>query len=279
MSVRHLDRLLEPRSVALVGASARPGSVGATVWRNLRASVFAGPIFAVNPKHATLDGVPCHGRPEDLPEAPDLAVICTPPATVPALIDAFGRLGTRAAIVMSAGLDPCAKQAMLDAARPHVLRILGPNCIGLLTPRLGLNATFAHTDARAGDMAFVSQSGALVTAVLDWAQARRIGFSTVVSLGERAGVRRRRLDAAAGATGLDDDHRLVARRRARRRHELARRLDRFDVEQDRPRVGVAGEMIEQVAEVDVGALAHRDQRREADPARLGPVEHGGDERT
>jgi len=188
MSVRHLDRLLEPRSVALVGASARPGSVGATVWRNLRASVFAGPIFAVNPKHATLDGVPCHGRPEDLPEAPDLAVICTPPATVPALIDAFGRLGTRAAIVMSAGLDPCAKQAMLDAARPHVLRILGPNCIGLLTPRLGLNATFAHTDARAGDMAFVSQSGALVTAVLDWAQARRIGFSTVVSLGERADV-------------------------------------------------------------------------------------------
>ena len=188
MSVRHLDRLLEPRSVALVGASARPGSVGATVWRNLRASTFSGPIFAVNPKHATLAGVPCFARPEDLPEAPDLAVICTPPATVPALIDSFARLGTRAAIVMSAGLDATAKQAMLAAARPRVLRILGPNCIGLLTPRLGLNATFAHTDARAGDMAFVSQSGALVTAVLDWAQARRIGFSTVVSLGERADV-------------------------------------------------------------------------------------------
>jgi acetyltransferase len=188
VSVRHLERLLEPRSIALVGASVRPGSVGATVWRNLRASRFAGPIFAVNPKHATLDGVTCHARPDDLPQAPDLAVICTPPATVPALIDAFGRLGTRAAIVMSAGLDTDAKQAMLDAARPHLLRILGPNCIGLLTPRLGLNATFAHTDARAGDMAFVSQSGALVTAVLDWAQSRRIGFSTLVSLGERADV-------------------------------------------------------------------------------------------
>jgi len=188
MSVRHLDRLLEPRSLALVGASIRPGSVGATVWRNLRASRFAGPIYAVNPKHSTLDGVTCHARPEDLPEAPDLAVICTPPATVPALIDAFGRLGTRAAIVMSAGLDGKARQAMLDAARPYLLRILGPNCIGLLTPRLGLNATFAHTDARAGDMAFVSQSGALVTAVLDWAQSRRIGFSTLVSLGERADV-------------------------------------------------------------------------------------------
>ncbi|HSC65759.1 MAG TPA: acetate--CoA ligase family protein, partial [Caldimonas sp.] len=188
MSVRHLDRLLEPQSIALVGASARPGSVGATVWRNLRASRFAGPIYPVNPKHAALDGVACHARPEDLPQAPDLAVICTPPATVPALIDAFGRLGTRAAIVMSAGLDAATKEAMLEAARPRLLRILGPNCIGLLTPRLGLNATFAHTDARAGDMAFVSQSGALVTAVLDWAQSRQVGFSTVISLGERADV-------------------------------------------------------------------------------------------
>ena len=188
MSVRHLDRLLEPQSLAVVGASNRPGSVGATVWRNLRASRFAGPIYAVNPKHATLDGVPCHARPEDLPQAPDLAIICTPPVAVPALIDALGRLGTRAAIVMSAGLDGQAKQAMLVAARPHLLRILGPNCIGLLTPRLGLNASFAHTDARAGDMAFVSQSGALVTAVLDWAQARRIGFSTLISVGERADV-------------------------------------------------------------------------------------------
>jgi acetyltransferase len=188
MSVRHLDRLLEPQSIALVGASLRPGSVGATVWRNLRASRFAGPIYAVNPKHATLDGVTCHARPEDLPQAPDLAVICTPPATVPALIDAFGRLGTRAAIVMSAGVDAKGTQAMLDAARPSLLRVLGPNCIGLLTPRLGLNASFAHADALAGDMAFVSQSGALVTAVLDWARSRQIGFSTLVSLGERADV-------------------------------------------------------------------------------------------
>jgi len=188
MSVRHLDRLLEPHSLALVGASVRPGSVGATVWRNLRASRFAGPIYAVNPKHATLDGMTCHARPDQLPRAPDLAIICTPPATVPELIDAFGRLGTHAAIVMSAGLDGGAKQAMLAAARPHLLRSLGPNCIGLLTPRLGLNATFAHTDARAGDIAFVSQSGALVTAMLDWAQARQVGFSTVISLGERADV-------------------------------------------------------------------------------------------
>jgi acetyltransferase len=188
MSVRHLERLLEPASIALVGASERPGSVGATVWRNLRAGRFPGPIHPVNPKHATLGGVACFSRPEDLPLVPDLAVICSPPATVPSLIDAFGRLGTRAAIVMTAGLDAAAKQAMLDAARPHVLRVLGPNCIGLMTPRLGLNATFAHTEALSGDMAFVSQSGALVTAVLDWAQSRRIGFSSLVSLGERSDV-------------------------------------------------------------------------------------------
>ena len=99
-------------------------------------------------------------------------MLCTPPGTVPALIDELGALGTRAAIVMTAGLDAAQKQAMLDAARPHLLRVLGPNCIGLLTPRLGLNASFAHTDALAGDIAFVSQSGALVTAVLDWAKSR-----------------------------------------------------------------------------------------------------------
>jgi len=188
MSVRHLDRLLEPASIAVAGASPRPRSVGATVWRNLRSGSFAGPVYPVNPKHDTLDGATCFARPADLPLAPDLAIICTPPATVAELVAAFAARGTRAAIVMTAGLDRAQKQAMLDAARPHVLRILGPNCIGLLTPRSGLNASFAHTSAIAGDIAFVSQSGALVTAVLDWANARRIGFSTMVSVGERADV-------------------------------------------------------------------------------------------
>ena len=188
MSIRHLDRLLEPRSVAVVGASERPGSVGATVWRNLRAGRFAGPVYAVNPRHASLDGAACHATVAALPQPPDLAVLCTPPATVAGLIGELGALGTRAVIVMTAGLDAAQKQAMLDAARPHLLRVLGPNCIGLLTPHLGLNASFAHTDALAGDVAFVSQSGALVTAVLDWARSRRIGFSHMVSLGERADV-------------------------------------------------------------------------------------------
>src|SRR5678815_1835041 len=130
MSVRNLDRLLEPKSIAVLGASDRPASVGATVWRNLRAGRFAGPIRAVNPKHEQLDGEHVFARPEDLPEVPDLALVCTPPASVPGVVDALARLGTRAAIVMTAGLDRAQKQAMLDAARPHLLRLLGPNCIG-----------------------------------------------------------------------------------------------------------------------------------------------------
>ena len=188
MSVIHLDRLLEPASIVVVGASDRLGSVGATVWHNLRSGRFAGPILAVNPAHATLDGISVHASVEALPEVPDLAVVCTPPSTVAAAIGALGRLGTRAAIVMTAGLDAAQKQATLDAAQPFRLRILGPNCLGLLTPHLGLNATFAHIDALAGDVAFVSQSGALVTAVLDWAQSRRIGFSHMISIGEHADV-------------------------------------------------------------------------------------------
>ena len=188
MSIRHLDRLLEPASIVVIGASDRAGSVGATVWRNLLAGPFKGPIFAVNPKRSTLDGMAVFAHPAELPQVPDLAVLCTPPDTVAGLIEALGRLGTRAAIVMTAGMNAAQKQAMRDAARPHVLRVLGPNCLGLLTPHLGLNASFAHTDALAGEVAFLSQSGALVTAVLDWAKSRQIGFSHMVSLGERADV-------------------------------------------------------------------------------------------
>ncbi|MES2098247.1 MAG: bifunctional acetate--CoA ligase family protein/GNAT family N-acetyltransferase [Pseudomonadota bacterium] len=188
MTIRHLERLLEPASIAVIGASDRPGSVGATVWRNLRAGRFAGPVHPVNPKHATLDGRPVFARPADLPQAPDLAVLCTPPDSIAGLIGELGRLGTRAAIVMTAGLSAEQRQATLDAARPHLLRVLGPNCLGLLTPHLGLNASFAHTDALDGDVAFVSQSGALVTAVLDWAKTRRVGFSHMISLGEHADV-------------------------------------------------------------------------------------------
>ena len=188
MTIRHLERLLEPVSIAVIGASNRPASVGATVWRNLRAGGFAGPVLAVNPRHRELDGQTVYARIADLPVVPDLAVVCTPPATVPALIAELGAHGTRSAIVMTAGLDNAQKQSLLNAARPHLLRVLGPNCLGMLAPSLHLNASFAHTDALPGDIAFVSQSGALVTAVLDWAKPRGIGFSYMISLGDHADV-------------------------------------------------------------------------------------------
>jgi acetyltransferase len=188
MSIRHLDPLFEPASVAVIGASTRAGSVGATVWRNLRHGRFAGTCWAVNRRHDTVDGERAYAGVADLPSAPDLAVICTPPATVPGLIAELGARGTRAAVVLSAGFTAEQQQQMLDAARTHVLRILGPNCLGLLSPPVGLNASFAHADIDAGGLAFVSQSGALVAAMLDWARGRGIGFSRVVSIGEHADV-------------------------------------------------------------------------------------------
>jgi len=188
VSIRNLDPLFDPTSVAVFGASARPASVGATVWANLRRGSFKGALYAVNPKHRELGGERVFARAVELPSAPDLALICTPAATVAGLIDELGALGTRAAVIMTAGLDAAQKMAMLAAARPRLLRILGPNCIGLLAPHIGLNASFAHTDALAGELAFVSQSGALVTAMLDWARGRAIGFSQLVSLGEHADV-------------------------------------------------------------------------------------------
>jgi acetyltransferase len=188
LSTRNLDALLNPGSVVVVGASARPDSVGATAWRNLRAGAFRGPVFAVNPKHRRLDGQSVYSRIDELPAPADLAVVCTPAATVPGIIAELGRCGTRAAIVLSGGLDAAQGQAMLDAARPHLLRVLGPGSVGMLSPHIGLNASIAHSDAAVGELAFVSQSGSLISAMLDWARARAIGFSQLVSLGQHADV-------------------------------------------------------------------------------------------
>lgn len=188
MSIRNLDSLFDPQSVAVIGASNRPGSVGATVWRNLREGGFAGPRWPVNPKRSQVGGEPAFASVKALPAAPELAIICTPAATVPELIADLGARGTRAAVVLTAGFSPQQRQAMLDAARLCTLRILGPNCLGLLSPHARLNASFAHRQVEPGSLAFVSQSGALVTAMLDWAGGRGIGFSHCVSLGEHGDV-------------------------------------------------------------------------------------------
>jgi acetyltransferase len=191
MSVRNLRQLFAPRSVAVVGASIRPDSVGATLLRNLRGCAgtggFAGPLYPVNPKYADIDGLPVWRDVADLPQAPDLALICTPGATVPGIVRRLGALGTRAAVVMSA-MDRQQRQAMLDAAHPYVMRILGPASAGLLAPGARLNASVAAGGAAAGRIAFVSASGAMMTGVLDWARMRGIGFSSFVALGDAADV-------------------------------------------------------------------------------------------
>ena len=195
MSVRNLRQLFAPKSVAVIGATDRPGSVGATMLRNLREGGFKGPVYPVNPKYDSIGGQQAWPDVASLPAVPDLAIVCTPPQTVPGIVRALGELGTRAAIVMSAGValgrdarGRSLKQAMLDAANPYLLRILGANSAGLLAPGIGLNASIAAGGAAAGRIAFVSESGALMTGVLDWARSRGIGFSSFVSLGESADV-------------------------------------------------------------------------------------------
>ncbi|MES2934422.1 MAG: bifunctional acetate--CoA ligase family protein/GNAT family N-acetyltransferase [Pseudomonadota bacterium] len=195
MSIRNLDYLFNPKSVAVIGASQKEHSVGATVLRNLIEAGFGGAIFPVNPKYDTIAGLKAYASVRDTPGVPELAVICTPPASIPGLIAELGARGTKAAIVITAGLSALKdahgisiRQNMLAAAKPTLLRILGPNCVGLLVPGIGLNASFAHTGALPGKLAFVSQSGALVTGVLDWAKSRGIGFSKFISLGDSADV-------------------------------------------------------------------------------------------
>jgi len=194
MTIRNLEALFQPRSIAVIGASDRPGSVGSVVLRNLKGGGFYGAIWPVNRRHAMVDAAPAWQDVASLPGVPDLAVICTPAHTVPDLIGELGRKGVRAAIVMTAGLKQpvgeggTLEQAMLAAAQPYLLRILGPNCIGLLVPGIGLNASFAPGNALPGKLAFVTQSGALATAMLDWANGRGIGFSHFISLGDSADV-------------------------------------------------------------------------------------------
>jgi len=195
MSVRNLHYLFAPKSVALIGASERPGSMGTTLLDNLLGGGYKGKLYAVNPKYDQVGGLACHGSVADLPEAPELAVICTPPATVPQLVRQLGEKGTRAAVVLSSGMARARdargrslRQAALDAAHPYLLRLLGPNSAGLLAPGLGLNASVAHSGALPGRIAFVSQSGSLMTGVLDWARTRGIGFSHFISLGDSSDV-------------------------------------------------------------------------------------------
>jgi acetyltransferase len=193
MTIRNLDQMFKPRSVAVIGASNRDGSLGAVLTRNLLRGGLDGPVMPVNPKYTHVQSAAAYADIASLPVAPDLAVIATPPHTVPRLIAELGARGTRAAIVITAGISGGSengrlRQAMLDAARPHLLRIVGPNCLGAMAPPIGLNASFSHIAPLPGNIAFVTQSGAIVTSIVDWATDRGIGFSHIVSLGDMSDV-------------------------------------------------------------------------------------------
>jgi acetyltransferase len=189
VSVRpSLEAIFRPRSVAVVGASATPGSVGSIVTRNLLENPFGGVVYPVNPKRHTVHGVLCYPDLGALPEPVELAVVATPAAAVPGVITDCVRRGVRAAIILSAGFGESgaegrALEAAVRAAACGKMRIIGPNCLGVIHPPSNLNASFAARMASKGKVALLSQSGALCTAVLDWAGEAGVGFSSFVSVG------------------------------------------------------------------------------------------------
>lgn len=194
MSTYHLDALMRPTSVVLVGASRRAGSVGAVAARNL--ADFPGRVFLVNRRRPRNLEQGIYPKVSELPEAPELAIVAVSAVAVPGVISDLGKLGVRAAVVLSAGfLETQAGRTgkdlvaeLLTAAHVTGMRILGPNSIGVLAPHAGLNAGFAQSLPPAGRLAFLSQSGAVLTTLIDWAKVRNIGFSSMVSLGEMAEV-------------------------------------------------------------------------------------------
>ncbi|MHC1713791.1 MAG: GNAT family N-acetyltransferase [Solidesulfovibrio sp.] len=196
MSVQSLDALFRPNSVAVIGASTDPKHVGAVIMRNLLGGKFLGPVMPVNPALDAISGVLCYKSVDTLPLTPDLGVICTDPQSVPEYLRDLGRRGVGAAVVLPPGYaklpreEKRALQArMLEAAAPSGIRILGPSGLGLVVPGIGLNCSLASSEALPGRIAFISQSASLFTAVLDWARTKGIGFSHILSLGDRVDLK------------------------------------------------------------------------------------------
>ncbi len=187
-----LAAFLPPRRVAVIGASERPGSVGRAVLENL--SEGAAKVVPVNPRHTQVLGIPAYPSVRDLSPAPDLAVIATPAPTVPGIVEECAESGVKAALILSAGFKetgPAGKEReerMVATARARGMRLIGPNCLGLMLPHARFNATFAAKAALPGSIAFLSQSGAVGTAILDWSLQEKIGFSAFFSLGSMADV-------------------------------------------------------------------------------------------
>src|SRR6185312_6814206 len=189
-----LDAIFAPRSVAVIGASERPGSVGRSVLWSLVSSPFGGTVYPVSEKRQSVLGIKAYGSVSEIPEQVDLAVVVTPAATVPAIIEECVSARVGGTIVISAGFKEHGEAGkelegqILERMKGSPMRLIGPNCLGVMNPLTGLNATFAPNIARPGNVGFISQSGALCTAILDWAQREMVGFSAFVSVGSMLDV-------------------------------------------------------------------------------------------
>ena len=194
MRLSDIDQLFTPSAVAVFGASDGEGSVGGRVYRNLLAGGCKAECYAINPKHDQVAGKPCYKNLHELPKHTELALIAVPAEQVPGVLDQCGEHGVKMAVVHSAGFGERGKKGsalqdkLVEAARRNRIRVLGPNTLGVMRPQHGLNASFGDTQAKRGNVALVSQSGAVCTAMLDWSGPRQLGFSAVVSLGAAADV-------------------------------------------------------------------------------------------
>jgi len=189
MDSHYLTSLFTPNKIALFGASDRENSVGGVVFKNLLSAGFEGQIFAINPKHETVQGEKAYPSLEALGQSIDLAVVATPASTIPAIVEACGEHGIKMMLILSAGFREIGEEGkrlekrITNLVERHGIRLMGPNCLGLMRPDKNLNITFGHNVAKPGNIALVSQSGAICTAILDWAEMNGIGFSAVVSTG------------------------------------------------------------------------------------------------
>ncbi len=194
MGKHYLSHLFAPKSVAVFGASDRPDSVGQIVFQNMLQGGFKGALYPINSKHPEIQGQRAYASIAEIGQPVDLVVIATPPVTVPGIIEECGLHGVKAAVIITAGFGEIGAEGaalerqLLENARRYNIRLIGPNCLGIMRPPIGLNATFNKGSADVGNIALVSQSGALCTAILDWATRNDVGFSSVVSMGSSTDV-------------------------------------------------------------------------------------------
>lgn len=194
MGIRKLNSIFKPRRIALIGVPADPNSVGGLTLRNLVGGGFRGVVYPVNPKHEAVLGISCFPSVRSLPKTPDLAVITTNASAVPEIVEECGEAGIKGVIIMSAGFKEIGEEGkelenqVKHIVKKHQMRVIGPNCLGIIVPGQKLNISFANNMPRQGSVAFISQSGALCTAVLDWAMGENIGFSYFVSIGNTMDV-------------------------------------------------------------------------------------------